>query len=187
MVERAAAVKCPECGEKKIDSLASDETTLRYQCTALKCSHAWSVPRIGGGLSAALERDRERRNEEREATMAASEAGEKLTCPKGCGKDDFKTTRSRGAHARYCDGTAKPSRAKSDKPARLKRRESDQNKDGSRANSRRKTITSEAGGITQGILAMLQDKRIERIAVLTAGDEQLQEIDRLVEALGNPI
>lgn len=207
------ADRCPKCDSQLVDPLAEENGIRRYQCrpcghlyTAIIGSkHVGDVPgepvnrlpddprmkartpykesRLGEALKispfsrTALEVDNRK-----EATMASE-----LVCPKGCGKSDFANTRSRGAHARHCDGTAKPSRAKTSK-----------SRNGKQAVKVKlvkatQTIpiwsgTLSKGGITENLVAMLQDKRTQRLAEITAGDATLGEIDRILATLcGNPI
>jgi hypothetical protein len=168
MTERAAALKCPKCGRREVDTLASTDSVFRYQRKTLACFHEWII---------CLERTQADLMAERNHTAETREANvtEKLLCPKGCGKDDFGSTRSRGAHARYCNGTpgAVPTPKREKKPKALFVRSKDRDVKWVETNT----------GLKVGLLASLADKRIERIAALTAGDPELAEIDRLVDAI----
>jgi transposase-like protein len=154
MTERAAALKCPKCGRREVDTLASTDSVFRYQCKTLACFHEWIVclERTPADLMA----ERNHTAEQREETMAASFK---------CSKCDttFDSARSRGQHQRYC------------KPTKVKLMDG----------TRDRVVFSEkgviAGSITENVLAMLKEKRDERVILLTVGDEQLQEIDSLIE------
>jgi len=196
------ADKCPKCGSGLIEDLAEQNGFRRHTCracgenftTIIGSRHVGDIPgepvarlpddpRMKSRTPYKISRLGEARNtspfsrtaleetNRKEATMAA-----KLKCEK-CGKPYQRGGKKFDAHVSGCDGTPwkgeekKPRKAKAAKKAPWQR--------GKKAMARAEA----SQGVTASIVAMLQDKRTQRIAELTAGDDQLQEIDRVLEAL----
>lgn len=99
-----ATPKCPECGGREIDALASDQQYHRYQCKSAKCLHGWSVPRAPD-VRAAIERHRLHNSTETEVTQMG-----KLKCEKGCGRE-FVHQKRKQNHEENCAGEASARRA----------------------------------------------------------------------------
>ncbi len=162
MAERAAVIpECPACGGNSVDGLNSDEHLSRYQCKALSCLHAWTVPRVKG--AEAVKKHRIYEESEKEVIRMASRGTE--ICAKGCGRDDLKMGPGKSAHERHCDG--KRHEEKAEKPAKGARK--------ARAG------TGDLGDASEKMIVALRARRDQIIS----GIPELQGIDAAIVALEN--
>jgi len=159
---------CPDCKGTIVRALISTDTAYRFECANVDCLKNFMIPKEGFGpspiLTAGMQKDKE-------ANMAAKLGA----CSKGCGRTKWSGAGPKAMHEKFCTGEAKATRTfKEPKPKKAKT--------APRGTTKVQALKPGKTGFNfaADVVAMLEDKRTQRIAELTSGDPMLAEIDRLL-------